>query len=142
MLPILFQASLEKAGPKHSTRVPASVVIAVPLSVDEKEVAFIPNPGPEVALKVLPDPQGTGRLGVLCARTHSPLPPTLQRVTPSLSPVTVHLKVKLSPGHVGGAAVNCPATSPGEAKLLYAGFRVLHARLCYYRNTTHNESYF
>ena len=31
--------------------------------------------------------------------------------TPFLSPVTLHLKVKVSPGHVGGAAVNCAATS-------------------------------
>lgn len=27
---------------------------------------------------------------------------------------TVQLKIKLSPGHVGGAATNCAATSPRE----------------------------
>ena len=46
--------------------------------------------------------------------THTHAPPTLQVVIPFLSPVTVHLKMKVSPGQVGGAAVNCAATSPGE----------------------------
>ena len=32
-------------------------------------------------------------------------------VLPLISPVTVQLKVKVSPGQVGGAAVNCPVTS-------------------------------
>ena len=51
----------------------------------------------------------------LCVSEHSLIPPpTLQMVIPFISPVTVHLKVKVSPGQVGGAAVNCPATSPGE----------------------------
>ena len=49
---------------------------------------------------------------MLCTRGQSLLPPTLQMVIPFLSPVTVHLKVKVSPGQVGGAAVNCPVTSP------------------------------
>ena len=64
-------------------------------------------------MKVLPDPQVRGALAVLCNREHSLLPPTLQMVTPLMS-LTVHLKVMLSPGQVGVAAVNCPAASPGE----------------------------
>ena len=83
----------------------------MPLSVDEKEAAFVPNPAPVVTVKALPDPHGRGGSAVLCSGKHSLLPPsTLQRVTPSLSPVTLHVKVKVSPGQVGGAAVNCPAT--------------------------------
>ena len=83
----------------------------MPLSVDVKEVALVvPNPVPGVAVKGLVDPQGTEAPAVLCASRHSLLPPTLQMVTPFLSPVTVHLKVKVSPGQVGGAAVNCPVT--------------------------------
>ena len=43
----MFPASLEKAGPKHSTSVPFSAEAAVPLSVDEKKVALVvPNPAP------------------------------------------------------------------------------------------------
>ena len=102
------------AGPKHSTSVPFSAEVAVPLSVDVKEVALVPNPVPVVTVKGLPDPQGPGALAVLCSKVHSLLTPTLQMVSPSLSPETVHLKVKISPGQVGGAAVNCAATSPGE----------------------------
>ena len=46
------------AGPKHSTRVPFSVGNAVPLSVDEKEVAFVvPNPVPDEAIKAMLGPQ-------------------------------------------------------------------------------------
>ena len=86
----------------------------MPLSVDEKEVALVPNPVPAVTVKGLPDPQGLGGLAVLCTREHSLFPPTLQMVIPFLSPVTVHLKVKVSPGQVGGAGVNCAVTSPGE----------------------------
>ena len=109
----MLSAPLEKAGPKHSTSVAFSVGIAVPLRVDEKEVApVIPNPVPAVTEKGLVDPQGAEALAVLCVRIHSLLPPTLQMLTPFMSPVTVHLKVKVSPGQVGGAAVNCPATSP------------------------------
>ena len=111
----MFSASLEKAGPKHSTTVPFSAEVAVPLSVDEKEVRLVLNPVPVVTVKGLPDPQGPGSSAVVCSSEHSLLPPpTLQMVIPFLSPVTVHLKVKVSPGQVGGAAVNCPATSPGE----------------------------
>ena len=34
-------------------------------------------------------------------------------VIPFLSPVTVQLKVKVSPEQVGGGAVNCPVTTAG-----------------------------
>ena len=47
----MFPGYLEKAGPKHSTRVPSSAGVAVPLSVDEKEVALVPNSGPGLAMK-------------------------------------------------------------------------------------------
>ena len=115
LFPTMFPASLEKAGPKHSTSVSSSVGAAVPLRVDEKEVTFAPNSVPGEAVKGAPDcPQGPGALAVLCESRHSLLPPTLQMVTPSMSPVTVHLKVKVSPGQVGGGPVSCPATSPGE----------------------------
>ena len=90
----------------------------MPLIVDEKEVAFVPNPDPGVAVKVLPGPQLDVASGVLCDRRHSLLPLTLQMVTPFLSPVTVHLNMKVSPGQVGGAAVNCPATLPSEFKII------------------------
>ena len=114
MPPTLFLASLDKAGPKHSTSVPFSARVAVPLSVEKKEVALVPNPVRGVAVKVLSGPQVDVAPAVLCDRIHSLLPPTLQIVTPSLFPVTVHLKVKVSPGQVGGAGMNCPATLPGK----------------------------
>ena len=103
------------AGPKHSTSVPFSAEVAVPLSVDEKEVALVPgpNPVPGLALKALPGPQ-VEEDDNLCSRGHSMFLPTLQTVIPLMSPVTVHLKVKVSSGQVGRAAVNCPATLPGE----------------------------
>ena len=113
LFPTLFSGSLDKAGPKHSTSVPFRAGVEVPLSVDEKEVAPVPNSVPGVTVKALPDPQVRGALAVLCRREHSLLPPTLQMVTPLMS-ITVHLKVMLSPGQVRGAAVNCPATSPRE----------------------------
>ena len=91
---------------------PFSVKPTVPLNVDMKEVALIPNPVPEAAIKGLPDPQGAGACVVLCVRMHSS--PTLQRVIPFLSPVTLHVKVKVSPGQVGGGAMNCPKTLPGD----------------------------
>ena len=113
--PTLFPASLARPGPKHSNSVPSSPRVAVPLSVDEKEVTLVPNPVPVVTVKALPGPQVDEALAVLCPRIHSLLPPpTLQIVVPLMSPATVHLKVKVSPGQVGGAAVNCPATTPGE----------------------------
>ena len=110
----MFPGSLSRSGPKHSTSVPFSAGVAVPLSVDVKEVALAdPNPVPTVTVKGLSVPHGPGAFAVLCSSEHSLLPPpTLQRVTPSLSPVTVHLKVKVSPGQVGGDAVNCPVTTP------------------------------
>ena len=113
--PTMFSGSLARPGPKHSTSVPFSAEVAVPLSVDEKDVALVvPNPVPVVTMKGLPVPQGPGALAVLCSSEHSLLPPpTLQMVTPILSPVTVHLKVKVSLLQVGGAVVNCPATTSG-----------------------------
>ena len=108
--PTLFPASLARPGPKHSTSVPFSVKVAVALSVDEKEIALVPNPVSGVAVK----PHADTAPVVICARIHSLLPFTLQMVTPFMSPVTVHLKVKVSPGQAGGAAVNCAAVPPGE----------------------------
>ena len=101
------------AGPKHSTSVPLSAGAAVPLSVDVKEVAVVPNPVSALAVKTLPGPQIEDGL-VLCTMGHSLLPPTLQMVIPFMLPVTLQVKVKVSPGQVGGAAVNCPITSPGD----------------------------
>ena len=100
------------AGPKHSTWVPFSAGIAVPLNVDEKEGPFVPKPVSDLAMKALLCPQLAEGEVDLCARTHSLLLSTLQMVNPFTSPLTVHLKVKVSPGQVGSAAVNCPATSP------------------------------
>ena len=82
-----------------------------PLSVDEKELALVPNPVPGVALKALLGPQVAVEVDI-CARIHRMLllPYILQIVIPLMSPVTVHLKVKVSPGQVGGGAVNCPVT--------------------------------
>ena len=114
---VLFPTGFPLLGrpKKHSTSVPFSSEAAVPDSVEEKEVAFVPwpNPDPALAIKTLPGPH-VGVPGELCARRHELLPPTLQVVCPFLSPVTVHLKVKLSPGQVGGGAVNCAATTPGD----------------------------
>ena len=87
----------------------------MPVSVDVKEVELVPNSLPAVTVKGLPEPHGPGALAVLCNREHSLLPPTLQMVTPFMSP-TVHLKVKVSPGQVGGAGMNCPVTSAGKRK--------------------------
>ena len=115
LFPTLFSASLDNAGPKHSTTVRSSVEVAVLLSVDEKEGALVPNPVTPLAVKVLSaGPQLDVVSAVLCPSRHSLFPPTLQMVTPLMSPVTVHLKVKVSPGQVGGGAVSCPATTPGE----------------------------
>ena len=96
-------------GPKHSIIVPFSAWVAVPvISVDEKEVALVPNPAPGEAVKESPGPQEEGAIS-LCIRGHSSFPPTLQVVSVVLSPAIVHLKVMVSPGQAGGAAVNCPA---------------------------------
>ena len=112
LLPTLFSDCTLLAGPKHSTSVLFSMRFAAPLSIDEKEVAPVPNPVPDLAVKTSPGPQMEEDVD-LCTRVHSLLPFTLQMVIPFLSPVTVHLKVKLRPGQVGGAAVNCAVTSPG-----------------------------
>ena len=81
--------------------------LAVPLRVDVKELTpFV------VAVKAPPGPHVDVAPAVLGVREHSLLPPTLQMVIRFMSPVTVHLKVKVSPGQVGGAAVNCPAAPP------------------------------
>ena len=109
--PILFPWSTLLAGPKHSTTVPFSSEVAAPLSVDEKEVALVPNPVTPLAVKASLGLQ-VGEVDP-CRRVHSLVPFTLQKVNPFLSPVTVHLKEKVSPGQVGGGAINCPATSPG-----------------------------
>ena len=102
---------LDKVGPKHSTSVPSSVAVAVPLSVDEKEVAFVAS---NLAVKTPPGPPSSVSPGLLCNRWNSWLPPTCQMVTPILSPATVLLKVKDSFGQVGGAAANGPPASIGE----------------------------
>ena len=81
------------AGPKHSTSVLFSMGLAVPLSVDVKEVAVVPNPVPDLAVKTSRGPQMEEEVD-LCTRVHSLLPFTLQMVIPSISPVTVHMKVK------------------------------------------------
>ena len=111
----LFFVSTLLSGPKHSTSVPSSAGSAVPLSVDVNEVAVVPgpNPVPGLAVKASPAPQ-TGDEVDLCTRVHSLFPPTLQMVNPLRSPVTIHSKVKESPGQVGGAAVSCPVTTPAR----------------------------
>ena len=106
LLPTLFSRFTLFSGPKHSTNVPLSAEVAVPLSVDKNEVALVPNPVPDLAVKVSPGPQIEEEVE-RCTRVHSLLPPTLQMVISLMSPPTVHLKVKVSPGQVGGAAVNC-----------------------------------
>ena len=110
----MFPASLARPGPKHSTSVPSSLEVPIPLSVDVKEVApDVPNPLPVVTVKSVEDPHKEEIPPVLCGRTHSLLAPTLHMVNPFMSPVTVQVKVKVSPGQVGGGAVTCPATLPG-----------------------------
>ena len=107
----LFPESTLLAGPKHSTSIPSSAAVAVPLSVDEKEVAFVSGPNPVLDLAVkasLANGLQMEEEGDPCCREQSLLPFTLQLVYPFMSPVTVHLKIKVSPGQVGGAAVNCP----------------------------------
>ena len=106
---ILFPGSVLLGVPKHSTSVPFSAGSAVPLSVDVKEVALVPNPVPDLAVKALPGPQIEEEFD-LCGRGHSLLPPTLQVVSPFMSPSTVHMNLKVSSGQVGRAAMNCPAT--------------------------------
>ena len=117
--------STELNGPKHSTCVLFSAGAAVPLSVDEKEVALVPNPVSGVALKSLLGPQVAVEVDI-CARIHRlPLPPTLQIVIPFI-PSTLHVKEKLSPGQVGAGAVNCPATSPGRDNIYIYAYSAWH----------------
>ena len=94
LIPTLFPGCTLLAGPKHSTSVSFSMGFAVPLSVDEKEVAPVPNPVPDLAVKTSRGPQIEEDVD-LCTRVHSLLPFTLQMVISFHSPVTVHLKVKL-----------------------------------------------
>ena len=105
MFPTLFSGSTLLAGPKHSTSVPFSAGVAVPLSVDEKEVALVPGPKPvsPLAMKALPGPQTEEGEVELCIRGHSLVlfPPTLQIVKPVVFPTTVQLKLKVSPRQVG-----------------------------------------
>ena len=112
LFPTIFSVFRARSGPKHSTSVPFSSEVAVPLSVDEKEVAFVPKLVPDLAVKALSGPHVDSAPTVLCERKHSLLPFILQMETPVLSPSTVQVNLKLPPGQVGGAAVNCPATSP------------------------------
>ena len=70
LLSTLFSGSTLLAGPKHSTSVPSSVEVAVPLSVDENEVApVIPKPVSGVALKSLLGPQIEEDVNV-CTKIH------------------------------------------------------------------------
>ena len=115
MSPTLLLTSLEKSGPKHSTSVPCNSGVAVPLSVDKKRLAFVvPKPVLAAAMKTPPGPHVDVASGVVCARIHSLLPFTLQMVIPFLFPVTIHVRVKVSPGQVGGSGMCCPATLPVE----------------------------
>ena len=121
---ILFAGSTLLAGPKHSTSVPFIVGSAVPLSVDEKKGPFVPNPASGLAVNAFPQ---TAMDVALCTRMHSMLPATLQIVTPFMLAETEQLKVKVSPGQVGGAAVNCPATSPRvKYRWIQLQLRIIH----------------
>ena len=119
LFPTLFPES--RVESKHSTSVPFSTGSAVALSVEVKG-PLVPNPLSGIAVKGWLVPLGMQVLrfvAVRCDREHRLLlllllPFTLQTVVPLMSPVTVHMKVKVSPGQVGGAAVNCAVTSPGE----------------------------
>ena len=119
LLPTLFPESKVKSGPKHSTSAPFSTGSAVALSVDVKG-PFPPNPLSGIAVKRWLAPLGMQVLTapvLRCDRTHRLvvlllLPFTLQIVVPVIAPPTVHLKVKVPPGQVGGGAESCPATTP------------------------------
>ena len=65
-------------------------------------------------MKALLGPQIVDEVVDICERGHSLLLFTLQMVIPLMFPKTVHLNVNASPGQVGEAAVNSPATSPGD----------------------------
>ena len=111
-LPTMFPGSTLLSGPKHSNSMLSILELAVPLRDDENEVAVVPNPIPDLAVKSLSGPQTEEEESDLCRRGHSLFSPTLQVVIPVLVPSTVHVKEKVSPEHVGGAALNCPATHP------------------------------
>ena len=88
----------------------------MPLRVDENLGSLLAKPVPGIDMKAWLTPQVMGEERARCTRAQSKLPFILQVVNPFLSPVTVQLKVKVSPRQVGGAAVSCPVTSPGEEK--------------------------
>ena len=113
LFPTLFPGSTLFAGPKHST---SSAQVAVPLRVDENVGPLLAKPVPGIDMKALLTLQVMGEERARYTRAHSMLPFILQIVNPLMSPVTVQLKEKVSPRQVGGAAVNCPVTSPGEEK--------------------------
>ena len=96
----MFPGSKLLASPKHSTNVPSSVEVAMPLRVDEKEGPFVPNPLPDLAVKASLGPQGEEKVD-LWKRLQSLLPFTLQMVNPLMFPTTVQLNVKASPGQAG-----------------------------------------
>ena len=104
------------SGPKHSNSILSILELAVPLRDEENEGPLVPNPIPGLAVKALSGPQIEEAVIDLCDRGHSllppTLPPTLQVVIPVSFPSTVHVMEKVSPGHVGGAALNCPSTHP------------------------------
>lgn len=114
----------------HSTSFPSSARVAVPLSDDEKEVSLVFS---NMAVKPI---QSEVTLVCACNRVQLLLPPhSLQKVTPPAPPAppsTVHPKVMLSQGHLGGGAVNCPATSSIEAKFI---IKLMHPVGRLYRST-------
>ena len=112
---VLFPNIVPLILSRHSTSVSSSERVAVPLSDDVKG-PFVPNPVPAVAVKAFPGPHEDVPPGVPCARRHSLLPSTLQRVIPFPTPVTVQVKLKVSLGQVVESAVNCAETSPGDNK--------------------------
>ena len=116
LFPTLFSES--RVESKHSTSVPSSTGSAVALSVEVKG-PLDPNPLSGIAVKRWLVPIGIQVLAapvVRCDRAHRLvlllLPPILQIVVPVMTPLTVHLKVNISPGQVGGGAVSSPVTSP------------------------------
>ena len=108
----MFPGSTLLSGPKHSNSILSILELAVPLRDEENEGPLVPNPIPDLAVKSLSGPQTEEEESDLCRRGHSLFSPTLQVVIPVLVPSTVHVKEKVSPEHVGGAALNCPATHP------------------------------
>ena len=93
---------------------PSSSGIAVAISVDVNDVAFVL---PGLAVKALFGPQ-VSVLVCNCVKVHRSIVPfTLQKMMAfmPLMVVTVQLNVNVMPGHVGElGTVNCPSTSPVE----------------------------